>query len=215
MFRLPPRRLALAGFAAIAALTLSGCSALPVLLLGSALAASSSSVDRYRGGGAYDADDLYDSDDFYNDDDFYGYGDGGGTPDGTWVELYDLNVGDCLNSSVADDSSETVPVVPCGELHEDEVYFAFDLVEGPFPGYDVIDAAVEDRCMSEFEAFVGEPYEESPYDWFPYSPSDTSWAFGDREVLCLAYYPGGDVVGSLAGSGRNQPRDEVGGAIAR
>lgn len=118
------------------------------------------------------------------------------------ADVFQIRVGDCLNTSTLSDEVNAVPVVPCAESHEDEVYFAFDLDEGDFPGEDVIDAKSDEMCTPEFASFIGMSYEESTLDWYPFTPTAGSWSDGDREILCVAYDPAGMTTGTLAGAAR-------------
>lgn len=119
------------------------------------------------------------------------------------ADVFSLRVGDC----VITDGSELgeisgLPVVPCGEAHADEVYFAYDIDASEFPGEEAILAEAEQRCVPKFESFVGTRYQESVLDYWPMYPTEGSWSQGDREVLCLVYDPAADTVGSLAGAAR-------------
>lgn len=119
------------------------------------------------------------------------------------ADAFQMRVGDCINSSeLMGEETATVPLVPCADPHEDEVYYAFDLADGEFPGGDAIDAAAEESCSPQFDAFIGTSYAESVLDWYSFYPTVGSWDEGDREVLCLAYDPAGTVTGTLAGVAR-------------
>ena len=52
----------------------------------------------------------------------------------------------------------------------------------------------------EFHAYVGRPYEESVLSLFYYSPTETMWATGDRDVWCLVEHPEGSLTGSVRGT---------------
>lgn len=103
------------------------------------------------------------------------------------VEALDLRVGDCFNGPGADgaDTVLTVMVVPCDELHEFEVYHAFDLADGAYPGTDTVQERWIAGCLDEFEGFVGVPFDESELDISGIFPTEETWNdLGDREVLC-------------------------------
>jgi len=123
------------------------------------------------------------------------------------VDVFSIRVGDCLNSSVMSEQTElqTIPVVPCSEPHEDEVYYAFDsTVPGSeYPGEDAILEEADAVCTGDaFTDFVGVPWTESVLEYWPMYPSDGSWASGDREVLCMIYEGTTMLTGSLAGAAR-------------
>jgi hypothetical protein len=107
------------------------------------------------------------------------------------VGAFRIRLGDCVN--IGDVTMvESVQAVPCGQLHEAEVYYAFNLPDSAWPG----DVAVEDQadagCLAHFDDFVGLPYEASRYDYTTLMPSEQTWdEFDDREVLCfLVNYDG-------------------------
>ncbi|MCD2443254.1 septum formation family protein [Agromyces sp. SYSU K20354] len=120
--------------------------------------------------------------------------------EGGEADVFALRVGDCLTMQ-EDAEVEAVPVVPCSEPHNDEVYFDFQLDDGEFPGDEAITTAAEDGCLAEFESFVGLPYESSSLDIGWYLPTADSWEFrDDRVVSCTIFDPAGEVTGSLAGA---------------
>lgn len=118
------------------------------------------------------------------------------------ADVFQLNVGDCMNSVDAEEVSE-VPAVPCGDPHDDEIYYEFTLPDGEFPGNDAIYEAADAECLPQFETFVGLAYEESVFDYYPYVPTEGSWnGANDRVVQCVIYEDGVRTVGSLAGVAR-------------
>ena len=115
------------------------------------------------------------------------------------ADVFALRVGDCMNT-VEEEVVSEVPVVPCGEPHDEEIYFDFTLDEGEFPGDDAVLEASESGCYAEFEPFVGLAYESSTLDFYAYRPTAESWAQGDRVVSCVIWDPAGAVTGTLAGA---------------
>jgi hypothetical protein len=109
------------------------------------------------------------------------------------VDLFDLEVGDCLAESL-------IQTVPCSEPHSEEIFAAVTPPNGDFPGMEAIDAQAEDLCIiAEFEDFVGLSYEESVLDVGGIMPSEESWRQGDRRIFCTISDPAGEVSGSLRG----------------
>ena len=119
------------------------------------------------------------------------------------ADVFEVTVGDCL--SVAYDEAgavSTVPVVPCDQPHQDEVFYAFDLLHEEFPGDAAIEAEFNEVCLAEFERFIGIPEPDSQYGWWAFYPNEESWnELGDREVLCVVSSPSADelITGTLAG----------------
>lgn len=120
------------------------------------------------------------------------------------ADAFAIRVGDCLET--LDWSAEgfnTVPVIPCAEAHESEVYAATDLPDGDYPGDAAVAEAADEFCYAQFQGFVGMAWEDSVLEFGYLSPSQESWERGnDREVLCLIMDPTGLVSGSLAGAAR-------------
>lgn len=121
------------------------------------------------------------------------------------ADVFAVRVGDCLNTAEMDttDQVSDVPVVPCADPHDDEVYHSYTLADGEYPGEDAILADADTTCVAEFTDFIGLAYEESALDYWPMYPTAGSWDSGDREVLCIAWDPSGaKLTGSLAGAAR-------------
>ncbi|MFV0260733.1 MAG: septum formation family protein [Acidimicrobiales bacterium] len=117
------------------------------------------------------------------------------------IHSFDLRVGDCFEDP-GDGEVGSVYVVPCDQPHGFEVYYSFDLPDGAMPqGQDMEDAWVS-GCLSQFEPFVGSPFDSSTLDISAIYPTDDTWDGGDREVLCsVTPYSGGQTVGSAGGTG--------------
>jgi len=116
------------------------------------------------------------------------------------ADVFSLSVGDCFNDAEAEEI-DSVDAIPCGEAHDYEAYFAFDVsADEAYPGDDVISQSAEDGCLAEFPNFVGLSYEESTLDFNYLSPTEGSWENGDHEILCIVMGPE-KTTGSLAGSG--------------
>ena len=101
------------------------------------------------------------------------------------VGAFRIQLGDCLNGMTTG-LIESMEGVPCTTPHDVEVYHAFLLPDGEYPGDDAISEAASNTCYDAFEPFVGHEYETSIYDYSFLSPSLGSWdELDDREVLCL------------------------------
>lgn len=124
------------------------------------------------------------------------------TGEGTDTDVFTIAVGDCLNDGDVEGEVSTVKTIDCAEPHDSEAYASIIMDDGDFPG----DAAVDDKavtdCTTEFNSFVGIDYDSSSLAFSYYYPTESSWAQGDREILCLVYDPAGQVTGTLAGSAK-------------
>lgn len=118
------------------------------------------------------------------------------------ADVFALRVGDCLNGADGELVSE-VPVVPCGEPHEEEVFFDFTLDGEEYPGDEVVQAKGDEVCLAEFERFVGLAYDSSKLEMYSYHPTEGSWNhLDDRVVACVILDPDAQTTGSLAGAAR-------------
>ena len=121
------------------------------------------------------------------------------------ADPFQVGLGDCVEQPVTGteevEEVESVEAVPCAEPHDGEVYAVFDLPDGEFPGEKEVAAAGEDRCVEEFAAFVGTPYEDSQYEITSLFPTRESWeSRDDREYVCIVVAPEGEqATGTLKG----------------
>ena len=117
--------------------------------------------------------------------------------------LFDLKVGDCLNSAQLSSSEITdANTVDCAGSHDLEIFAAHTLEAADYPGRDAAESKAEELCYGGFEAFVGVPYEASALSISWIVPTAASWnQENDREILCMVGSPE-PVFGSSADSGR-------------
>jgi hypothetical protein len=121
------------------------------------------------------------------------------------VDAFEMRVGDCFDdgAAFADDNPEvqSVPGVPCGNPHDNEVYAVFDVDVASFPEGDGMATMAFDACKQRFMAFVGRDYDSSSLDIATLHPSRDSWhGHNDREVVCAVYdVDANKLVGSVKG----------------
>lgn len=122
--------------------------------------------------------------------------------DGEFINVNDLTVGDCW-----DDPSDTsssileVELVDCADPHDNEVYLLTDLADGAYDA-ERVEIESDAACLDAFFGYVGLVYEESALGYFTLTPTEDSWAAGDREVICSLYdFELKKLVGSMEGSG--------------
>ena len=118
------------------------------------------------------------------------------------ADVFTLAVGDCLVDATAEGEVREVPVVPCDQPHTSEIYYSHTLGGDTLPSQSEIEDIVDAECVSRFEGFVGIPYPDSALLVTWLEPTPGSWAAGDRDLLCLASGPAGEVVGTLEGTNR-------------
>lgn len=103
--------------------------------------------------------------------------------------VFDLAVGDCFDRNAASGEISDVPIVDCAEPHDSEAFHTFEVGDGEYPGDDALRAQAEEQCLPAFAEYVGVEYANSRLDVFPITPTEGSWAEGDREVVCALYDP--------------------------
>jgi uncharacterized membrane protein len=120
-----------------------------------------------------------------------------------WQEGAGLDAGTCL--SIPDDPANIgqATAAPCAESHTAEVIATTLLTDESFPGDDAVFALAESFCPGEFDAYVGATFEESSLDLYYGLPTSTTWALGDRQIVCyVTPMDGSSLTGSVAGSGQ-------------
>ncbi|WP_209559840.1 septum formation family protein [Frigoribacterium sp. PvP032] len=126
----------------------------------------------------------------------------GGVPD---TSAFDLVVGDCfaLGEGDATGSGEIdgVELQSCDDRHDNEAYLVFDATPASWPGERALWDLADKGCYEGFEEFVGIPWDDSVADYAYLTPTEQSWAAGDREVLCYAWIEGDTSPGTLKGYG--------------
>ena len=118
-------------------------------------------------------------------------------------DVFTLDVGTCF-----DDTDETeissVPEVDCSDPHDNEVFAVLDYTgSDTYPGSEAMNADARQLCLEAFEEYVGLPYEESAFEVYPITPSESGWDTGDREIICALYNPDfSKLTGSVQGAAR-------------
>ncbi len=114
------------------------------------------------------------------------------------INPFQITLGDCTGPMKEGDI-ESLQVVPCGDKHNYEAYAVTKLSGTTFPGEAEVTKQADKFCTAEFRTFIGLAPKDSKYDMFYLYPVESSWAAGDREVLCLAGSTKGGVTGTLKG----------------
>lgn len=108
------------------------------------------------------------------------------TPDAQPFEVppRDLQVGECGNQPKNLHYITLLTIVPCTERHQFEVYAAFLLPAGRYPGLAKVRLLADRGCARRFTSFVGVPPGRSSLEYFTIHPLPESWAV-DQFVHCL------------------------------
>lgn len=124
-------------------------------------------------------------------------GDTGGDTAAGQVRFADLRVGDCLRAVDYGAQATTVDVAPCGDPHAAQVFATFELDGGTYPGAAETARVADVGCTQRLQDVNGIP-DVDLYDVITFTPTEASWADGDRLVQCLLARKGGDpITGSL------------------
>ena len=83
----------------------------------------------------------------------------------------------------------------CEEPHDGEVFAVLRLPGRTYPTGDV-EGDAQERCLPEFSPYVGLPYEESVLGLIGVAPTPSTWAFGDRQIICMLGPVDGEPVSS-------------------
>ena len=100
--------------------------------------------------------------------------------------VFSLKVGECFSGAASGDVSD-VNKVDCSVAHDSEVFSVFDYPNPPsdFPGDSAMKSAAADRCITDFQAYVGIDAASSSYGVGQLVPTAGGWAQGDRQLVCL------------------------------
>lgn len=93
--------------------------------------------------------------------------------------------GECFD--VPDGAVDLTDVEPadCEGPHSSEVIGTHDLEGEAFPGADGIERSFVELCPRTFTVYVGSDYESSSLSMYYAAPDETTWALGDRELVCV------------------------------
>lgn len=111
------------------------------------------------------------------------------------VPVGDLRVGDCFIDQ-GDESVEYVDVVACSEPHDAEVVLVdAGFFAGPdaLPSDQEVDVMATPACRQALEAYTGQPYEDSDYDFWYFLPGEQTWSEGDRALTCVGIVGTGEL----------------------
>lgn len=103
------------------------------------------------------------------------------------ADVFTLKVGDCVGAFGDGDAVEELPVMPCQEPHEMEVFANSEAPDGEYPGKDALMDRANKDCTEEFETFTGAEYSVSDLLVSYLYPTSDTWEQGDREILCVIY----------------------------
>ncbi|KQQ04054.1 MULTISPECIES: septum formation family protein [unclassified Rathayibacter] len=117
-------------------------------------------------------------------------------------DAFSVRKGDCLLEPDGDRVAD-VDLVPCAEVHDLEVFHAFEQPGADYTSKNTLLAQAEAACEPEFPPTIGIDYGDSVLEYRSFVPSEVSWRHGDRAVVCAVFDPTtGPAAGSLFGTAR-------------
>jgi hypothetical protein len=134
----------------------------------------------------------------------------GGAEDGEEIDVYSIRTGDCFDSGTGLDQFEEneateefrVTRLACDGAHEAEA-FGSTRVTGydAFPGDEELTRLATEECGGRVQPYVLDAWNlDRSVTYFFYYPQQSSWSFGDREILCFfGNQDGSPLTGSLRG----------------
>lgn len=106
------------------------------------------------------------------------------------ASVLDVKVGDCVQLPTTSQAT-TISRTACTSPHEAEVSALVPTqvqdADAAFPGEQALSAQAESACVDSFADYVGRPYVSSDLDVTWLTPTQTSWAEGDRSIVCLVH----------------------------
>lgn len=113
------------------------------------------------------------------------------------VNVQKLTPGQCLNGLEESSTIRNLPVVPCSQPHEGEVFAVFTLTDDDYPGDDEMAQKAEDGCGERLETHAPKAADDPDLVVYFLHPTRSSWRLGDKGVTCVATYSTGKVTGSI------------------
>jgi hypothetical protein len=119
------------------------------------------------------------------------------TSDSADVKVQQLAPGQCLNGLEESSTIRNLPVVPCTQPHEGEVFAVFELPDGDYPGDQDVAKKAEDGCVDRLETHAPKAADDPNLEIYFLHPTRSSWRLGDQGVTCVAMSGTGKVTGSI------------------
>jgi hypothetical protein len=91
------------------------------------------------------------------------------------IRIDKVRAGQCVDREPTGQTFETLPVVPCGQAHDLEIYAIRKLGGGRWPGNDAVQNLAEKACRAAFQTYVGVAYDESTLEIGWYTPTAAGW----------------------------------------
>jgi len=112
--------------------------------------------------------------------------------------VFGLRAGQCVNSG-----SDTLKftVLSCARPHDAEVFAAFTLPAGPWPGGSAVRVDAGDGCASRLDSYIDPQLATASLTQQYVYPNRTAWQAGERTVVCEVSAVDGRLTGSVRAQG--------------
>lgn len=117
--------------------------------------------------------------------------------------LDDLSVGAC-GAPAGDGLFVThFSTTSCSSPHRMELAGRVEVDHAEYPGHTELTREAYELCQPPFQAYVGLPFWDSSLDLLTLTPSPSTWADGDRTVMCwVVEVNGAELTATARGSRR-------------
>jgi hypothetical protein len=112
--------------------------------------------------------------------------------------VFRLQPGQCVNSG---SDALKVTVLSCARPHDAEVFAAFTLPAGPWPGAPAVRADAGNACASRFNSYIDPQLATASLTQEYVYPNQAAWQAGERTVVCEVSAVNGRLTGSVRAQG--------------
>jgi hypothetical protein len=112
--------------------------------------------------------------------------------------VFRLQPGQCVNSG---SDALKVTVLSCARPHDAEVFAAFTLPAGPWPGAPAVRADAGNACASRFNSYINPQLATASLTQEYVYPNQAAWQAGERTVVCEVSALNGRLTGSVRAQG--------------
>ena len=112
--------------------------------------------------------------------------------------VFGLRPGQCVNSG---SDALKVTVLSCARPHDAEVFAAFTLPTGPWPGAPAVRTDAGNACASRFNSYIDPQLATASLTQEYVYPNQAAWQAGERTVVCEVSAVNGRLTGSVRAQG--------------
>ena len=112
--------------------------------------------------------------------------------------VFGLRPGQCVNSG---SDALKVTVLSCARPHDAEVFAAFTLPTGPWPGAPAVRTDAGNACASRFNSYINPQLATAGLTQEYVYPNQAAWQAGERTVVCEVSAVNGRLTGSVRAQG--------------